>query len=162
MKVRDIAWAAGFLEGEGCFSHTRSTPMVTVSQVQRWPLDRMAEVFGGVPRLIRAREKVGEHWRWQLYGQRSIEVMMTVLPLLSPRRREQVKAAIEIWKHRFASGAACGKGGRQRAKTHCIRGHPLSGDNLRTRHGYRHCRACTKIRNRAAYERRKDRLALGA
>ena len=33
------------------------------------------------------------------------------------------------------------------AKTHCLRGHPLAGDNLyRTPDGRRQCRACWKIR----------------
>ncbi len=34
-----------------------------------------------------------------------------------------------------------------RAKTHCVRGHPLSGDNLiRKKKGHRGCRACQKAR----------------
>lgn len=36
-------------------------------------------------------------------------------------------------------------------KTHCIRGHPLSGDNLLTRpNGWRTCRTCERARRVAA------------
>lgn len=44
------------------------------------------------------------------------------------------------------------------AKTHCHRGHPLSGDNLYTHSGRRICRAC----KRAHDARRKDRLRKAA
>ena len=31
-------------------------------------------------------------------------------------------------------------------KTHCVRGHPFNGDNLRiTYHGYRRCRECSRL-----------------
>ncbi|MGC3959594.1 MAG: HNH endonuclease [Verrucomicrobiota bacterium] len=33
-------------------------------------------------------------------------------------------------------------------KTHCIRGHELSGDNIYTRNGQRHCKACCRRRHR--------------
>lgn len=45
-----------------------------------------------------------------------------------------------------------GVAARNRAKTHCIRGHPLSGDNLILKNGYRYCRACRKVRY---HERRR-------
>jgi hypothetical protein len=51
----DIAWAAGFIDGEGCFSiyrrRRRDRPTylvgVSVSQVKREPLDRLQSLFGG-------------------------------------------------------------------------------------------------------------------
>lgn len=42
-------------------------------------------------------------------------------------------------------------------KTHCKHGHPLSGDNLRIRHGVRRCQACKSardLRDRGATEHR--------
>lgn len=36
--------------------------------------------------------------------------------------------------------------GRNARKSHCKRGHPLSGDNLYRRNGRRHCRACRAMR----------------
>lgn len=47
------------------------------------------------------------------------------------------------------------------AKTHCIRGHELVGDNLRIipRSGWRECRTCRRIRKRANYQRRIGKAA---
>lgn len=40
-------------------------------------------------------------------------------------------------------------GGHLRAKTHCPKGHPYSGENLYvTKTGSRHCRECTRERTR--------------
>lgn len=39
-----------------------------------------------------------------------------------------------------------GPSGKNSRKTHCKRGHPLSGDNLYERNGRRHCRACRSAR----------------
>ncbi len=41
-------------------------------------------------------------------------------------------------------------------KTHCKRGHPLSGDNVRTNYlGHRFCVQCNKEKNRENYYKRK-------
>lgn len=49
-----------------------------------------------------------------------------------------------------------GRTAAQKRQTHCKRGHPLSGDNLRLTHqGYRRCRACTNLKGREANARRK-------
>jgi hypothetical protein len=43
----------------------------------------------------------------------------------------------------------------QAAKTHCIHGHPLSGDNLYIYRGkYRGCKACRKTRDQASERKR--------
>jgi hypothetical protein len=48
-----------------------------------------------------------------------------------------------------------GTAARHARQTHCLRGHPLSGDNLVVYGGDRHCRACTDIvRRRRALRRR--------
>jgi hypothetical protein len=48
----DLAWAAGFFEGEGCFDSGPSRnpewrrPIISISQVNREPLDRFQQVMG--------------------------------------------------------------------------------------------------------------------
>lgn len=47
---------------------------------------------------------------------------------------------------------------RQRAKTHCPAGHPLSGDNLLMRpSGWRRCRACHREQKRESARRSRER-----
>jgi hypothetical protein len=43
-----------------------------------------------------------------------------------------------------------GVGALNAEKTHCLRGHPFDGPNLRMERGKRICRACKNVRQRAA------------
>lgn len=48
--------------------------------------------------------------------------------------------------------------GEHARATHCVKGHPLSGDNLRMRRGWRECIECTRVQGRKdskAYAERK-------
>lgn len=44
------------------------------------------------------------------------------------------------------------------AKTHCLRGHPLSGGNLRRYRGWRRCRACQRLASAIFYLKKKRKL----
>ena len=46
-----------------------------------------------------------------------------------------------------ANDAVVRKQNFKAAQTECLRGHPLSGDNLKVRNGKRICLACVKIKN---------------
>jgi hypothetical protein len=136
----DISWAAGFLEGEGCFFSTRTTPGIAAVQVQRQPLDKLQSVFGGTIHLCAAASpKRQPYFKWSLYGTNAAAVMMTVLVLMSPKRAAKIKEVIERWK-----GQGAGKGATHRDATHCPQGHPYSGHNLYVQpsNGGRKCRAC--------------------
>src|SRR5690242_18448554 len=96
VKGVDVAWAAGFLEGEGSFStpSTRKLPQVQAAQVDRWPLERLQGIFGGNIYACRfngdgARRR--PYFQWQVAGSAAAEVMMTILPMMSPRRAEQIE-----------------------------------------------------------------------
>ena len=144
MKLRDgILWAAGFLEGEGSFSSSRTTPAVTAVQVQESPLLRLKEIFGGTIRMLRVKNpKHSDHYRWEAGGSRAVGVMLTIYSLMSSKRRLQIDKSITRWKN------APGSNAHNRVKTHCPKGHPYSGENLviqKTRGGRgqkRMCRIC--------------------
>ena len=65
----EILWAAGFFEGEGGVG-SRS---VLISQVNRWPLEKMVLVFGGsIGSPYRGpRYRSQEIWQWMLCGDRA-------------------------------------------------------------------------------------------
>lgn len=92
--VKDLHWAAGFIEGEGCFSRGTSQ-RIDVEQVDREPLDKLQAMFGG--RTVRRRAK-REGWNptfaWYVYGSRARGIMMTLYPLLSERRQGKIKEAL--------------------------------------------------------------------
>lgn len=48
-----------------------------------------------------------------------------------------------------------GIAGLNSKKTHCLRGHPLSGDNLYVHRGRRMCKTCQRARNAKCYQNKK-------
>jgi hypothetical protein len=99
IDIKDIYWAAGFVEGEGCFLRKHWT--TSAGQKQREPLERLQCLFGGA--LVSTKYWNG--YLWAVYGKRSIGVMMTLYPLMSPWRKEKIRAAIQEWKNGPGMGA---------------------------------------------------------
>lgn len=143
----DFAWAAGFLEGEGSFTYQASLA-VSASQVQRWPLERMASLFGG---RISTNGRVTQPQRqlcfvWYLHGHRAAGLMMTLFLLLSPRRRDQIRRALTIWRSKAVAPSQ---------RLFCPFGHPYTQQKHRRR-----CPTCSNA-SHARWLRRKqvDRVA---
>lgn len=79
------------------------------------------------------------------------------------RALEDPGAAAELRRRdaAYARASRARKRGGQLAvpnsdKTHCVHGHPLSGDNLVLIDGARRCRQCRREASRRAYRKRKD------
>lgn len=154
---RDLAWAAGFLEGEGSFSfgsrrdkgHPWSgSPNVSACQKQREPLDRLHKMFGGnTPALYHKRGplKNKDVWHWRVYGERAIGIMYVMYLCMSPRRRHQINNAVLAWLH------APGK------QTHCSRGHDLRVPGARYiwRGESKGCKQCLRDRALTGYRSRR-------
>lgn len=126
----DIAWAAGFLEGEGCFAYyrdahnerrTSGTLFVGACQCNREPLDKLADFFGGPVRLVRSAKGVKRPvWDWRIGGKAAEEAMVAVVPYMSERRRQQIADALVPWMQRRIDRAL-----RDITKlTECVNGHP--------------------------------------
>jgi hypothetical protein len=92
----DLAWAAGFLEGEGGFCVNsrslgrHSSLRVTATQKQREPLDKLQRLFGGYVGL----QATVPYFRWTVNGVRARGVMYTVFTFLSRRRRDQIRGVL--------------------------------------------------------------------
>lgn len=82
----DVAWAAGFAEGEGCFkTHKKRSPCVTVAQKDPESLYRLLALYGGF--MSQAKSGV---WYWFVYGKRAVRFMEDIYPWMSSRRREKI------------------------------------------------------------------------
>lgn len=136
----DLAWAAGFLDGEGTFyvgsngrGHMRLS--VKAAQVQRWPLDRLATLFGGNIYFCRGgRGNQQDYYVWSLSGAAAAGLMMSLAVLLSPRRRQTIVVGLGQWKTWPVSS---------RYRQTCRHGHPFDVTVNSTRDGeYRACRRC--------------------
>lgn len=140
MDRLELGWCAGFLEGDGTFFTSNTCPGVAATQKEREPLERLQRALGGTIYSIRG----GLYWKWNRHGNAAIGIMFTLYTNLSKRRQKKIREVIEAWKARSR-----GKGGAHRAKTHCPKGHPYSGDNLiiQPSNGARKCRACRDAAN---------------
>lgn len=135
----DVAWAAGFIEGEGNFGVKGNGGVsLTAPQVQREPLERLQRLFGGNIRHTAHTYTGKPIYRWGVHGSPAAAATMTILSLLSPRRKDQAVALLDKWK--------ASPGHRNLQKTHCPKGHEYTAENIyRTKKSpeWRRCRACT-------------------
>jgi hypothetical protein len=87
VNPHDFIWAAGFYEGEGTLaSYSLQT---SITQKNRWPLERMKALFGGS-----ISPPYRGCCRWQISGARARGFLMSIYELLSPRRQEQIVNAM--------------------------------------------------------------------
>lgn len=128
VTMATLAWAAGFLEGEGTFrfnSHTAKrphsgSPTITAAQKDPESLYRLQAIFGGntpTKYIARVNRKECEVYQWRIYGERAVGVMQTLYHWLSAYRRAQVQEAISIWRQ---------APGMNKPKLFCKRGHDFA------------------------------------
>lgn len=87
--VRDLAWAAGFIDGEGSFLWNGSSEMISVPQKDKELLVKLQTLFGGG--LTARPTKYGYRMNvWQVYGARARGVAMTLYSFMSDRRKAQI------------------------------------------------------------------------
>lgn len=154
VRLHEVYWAAGFLEGEGCFSATRNAVMITATQVQREPIDRLLQYFGGkVGRYHSATRQANGHaaiHTWTLYGAKARGVAMTLYVLMSPKRQAEIIKQLDKWKS-FVG---------QRYRTlppACPAGHVYTTANVYTYPDGRHgCRECARTASRLYQEKRRE------
>lgn len=102
MADKDLYWLAGLLEGEGCFA-VRSKGHNPIIQLIMTDLDvviRAAEIMGSYKVVKNKQDSRGGKplYRTILYGQRCLEIMKLVLPLMGNRRSEKIKECIDCFE----------------------------------------------------------------
>src|SRR5690242_18360085 len=102
MTETEIAWLAGLLEGEGCFTLANKKtgqPAVTINMTDRDVIERAAALMGAKNVLIKKREK--PHWKTafvaQIRGYKAEKVMSIVLPHMGARRSSKIIENIRLW-----------------------------------------------------------------
>jgi hypothetical protein len=84
----DVAWATGFLEGEGCFSFSGGgTAQVSVVQNQKEPLEKLQRFFGG---RIYEPYTTRRFYQWKVHGVLATRVMGLVYYGLSEDKKTDV------------------------------------------------------------------------
>ncbi len=93
MDIRELYWAAGFLEGEGSFGLASGSICVRTCQKASEPLERLQKLFGG---NIYMRTRHNQYY-WQLYSVRAAGICMTLYMLMSRKRKHEIKRSLNIW-----------------------------------------------------------------
>ena len=99
----DLAWLAGWLEGEGSFMAPPPSdpkrPRVTSETVDRDIAERAGSLVGVTPQFHfpqRARERGwSPMWRILVRGKRASSLMRAIFDLCGERRRKQIERALE-------------------------------------------------------------------
>ncbi len=120
LDMKELYWAAGFIEGDGSFTFNKGMPRIKVAQIHKPPLKRLLNIFGGkIYRMCRERNI----WSWELTGKDAAALAMTLYSIMSPKRKGQIRRALKAWK------AGLGKWGYYRNKKYCKKGHRLTLEN---------------------------------
>ncbi len=122
MKQTDLAWAAGFIDGEGSIRIRRipmpkhATPIfyglaLTAAQVGRAPLDKLQRLFGGAINLKQPSSRQGPnaapYYSWMVTGHTAAAAIQAVRPYLV-LKGEQATLGLEFQTHTGRS-----RGGRR-------------------------------------------------
>jgi hypothetical protein len=140
MEERDIAWLAGLFEGEGCISFTsKRTVQIRIVSTDKdvvESVDRLVPSPNGI-RSYAPKPNRKQQWVWVI-SKREVnqDFLNQILPYLHSRRRARALEALEALALNW---------GKAQERTHCPRGHPLSGDNVYSHgSGHRQCRQCMR------------------
>ena len=103
VQVKDIAWLAGFLEGEGSFTaHAKRFPRITFKLVDLDVAERAAMLLGGNVRGPYRGKYFKEHYQ-SIYsvsvnGSAAIGWMLTIYSLMGARRKKRIYNLLKYWK----------------------------------------------------------------
>jgi hypothetical protein len=86
----DIHWLAGVYEGEGYCIFGCGTHRITLAQKDEWLGKELQRRFGGVVYDTPDKRTGVVYHVWRVTGARARGIMMSMYPLLSPRRQQQV------------------------------------------------------------------------
>ena len=89
----DLAWSAGILDGEGCFSiaPTGSSPCITMDSTSKVVVDEFHRLFGGTPVSLKRKTEINRRvYRWSVYGPSAVEICKEVIPYLRDKGKQAV------------------------------------------------------------------------
>lgn len=86
----ELAWAAGFIDGEGCFLFQKNCPTLKVSNTHLPTLVWLRDRFAGF--IYNKGGNDPAHWRprftWVLSGKKAVPVIESIRPYLREKREQ--------------------------------------------------------------------------
>ncbi len=114
----ELAWAAGFIDGEGCIGiwKRKDRPSyrfhIQVENTDFRPLNKLCSMFGGSVWTSKRVKKFKTLYGWKIEGQKAAQVLNLVFPYLIVKK-EQAEVAIEYANYRWSSEYKRGPGQEQ-------------------------------------------------
>jgi len=87
----DIAWAAGFFDGEGCITTPGNSVTISVSQKVREPLDKFISIFKiGEVRLYHHKYRGADYGIYTIHlsGENALGILQLMLPYLTVKKEK--------------------------------------------------------------------------
>lgn len=103
-RTQDLFWVAGLLEGEGCFYVTPPSRGTAVSVICEMTDEDVLVKLAKILRLGWVREKPRKTvngkttYRYTASGSQAIQIMLTIYPLMSGRRKEKIEECVTKWR----------------------------------------------------------------
>lgn len=103
--VSDLAWCAGFIDGEGCVNISQSKTgyyciQLVVSCTVMEPLEKLESILGGSSVVMNKVQKGNRKasYQWKVTGRAAGEVLESILPWLTVKRAATL-VALEAITH---------------------------------------------------------------
>lgn len=141
MKLTEIAWLAGILEGEGYFGWNHNSLTVQLNMTDLDIVKRAYDLMGckGVM-ATRVRPGCKDCYRIRASGSTAAAVMMTIYSFMGERRRSVIYQCLLYWKAKTIRGKFAAS---------CLNGHLYTEEStLIGKKGQRICRTCSRIATR--------------
>ena len=103
LSVKDIAWLAGLVEGEGCFTVDAKRPAYPRFRLGMTDFDVVRSAAFLLKSSIQNEPPSGlgskRIYILRLCGKRAAGLMMTLYPLLGARRKKRIRGILRDWKN---------------------------------------------------------------
>jgi len=104
MNLHELAWAAGFFDGEGYVGYSLHPKKLSacVAQTNEELLTRFRHAVGGLGQIYRIKVRAAHHrpcWQWRVTRTEHVQAVVALLwRFLGPVKRAQAKTALLTWQ----------------------------------------------------------------
>jgi len=166
LNTHELAWSAGFFDGEGCtyLAHSGTSrtpsPQLEVTQIHPFVLERFRNSVGGIGKMRdrpdRPEKRKSRMWSFYVRNWRDTQSVLVLLwPYLSPIKRDQAKNIFAAYQIEVNESPSLGRPNIQHLWTEsaCPHGHTDIYYAPINKYGYRNrrCRSCKKERTQISY-----------
>lgn len=103
MKIQDIYWLAGLLEGEGSFIWNVSTPRIKLAMTDKDVIEKAKLLMTPLSKTTTCHNGNNKNYhQFAITGFNAIQWMMTIYSLMGRRRKNQIKKVLLEWKNTSA------------------------------------------------------------